>query len=228
MRVSRWVQIGVAALAMASCAEAKDKPRPSLLPEVAKMGPVFTCINEASREGQGPGITHCLEAGGIPLERVGPDPKSLNDFKQLVVLSWLYLGRDVKYPLTPETLPKAIDYAKCVEVAAYSDPAFSSRTGKGVAEAKFRSEQACKDHPLTFRKLNGSGRDLPADAAERLFAQALANTALNFALEQNNWFPDEMRECVRYADGRPPSVGCKGKRGTPPVAPPPPVQMPAP
>jgi len=227
MRVSRFLQIGSIALAMASCAEAKDKPRPSLLPEVAKMAPVLTCIDAASSKDQA-ALTGCLEEARIPLEKVGPDAVSLNDFKQRVVLAWLYLGRDAKYPLNPDTLPNAIDYAKCVEGAAYADPAFSSGTGKGVAEATFRSEQACKDHRLSFRKLDPNSKNLPSNVAERLFAQALANTALTFALEQNKWFPDEMRECVRYADGRPPSVGCKGKRGVPPFAPPPPVQMPTP
>ena len=53
-----------------------------------------------------------------------------------------------------------------------------------------------------------------------MFASGVANMALNYALEANGWFPDEMRPCFRYGDGRPPSIGCAGKPE--PRVPPPP------
>lgn len=221
MRVSRWVQLGVAALAMASCAEAKDKARPSLLPEVAKMGPAFACIEAAPRNEKG-ALTNCFDQAGIAADKLAHEPISLSDFKQQVVVGWLMLARDPKRPLTPSFLPKAIDYAKCVEGAAYTDAAFSSRTSKGVAAATSRSELACKDHPLSLLKLDPKSADTPPDASERLFASLLARSTLTYALKQNGWFPDDMRPCIRYLDGRPPSAGCKGKlEGKPPVALPP-------
>lgn len=206
-------------LAMASCAQAEDPPRPSLLPELSNMAPVFGCIDAARRDAEAE-LAACAEQAGIPMDRDEPEPKSLADFKRDVIVFWLMLDRDPSRPLRPESLTKAIDYARCIESAAYSDDAFSSGTRMGVEETRRRAELACKDHPLSIISLNPNAANLPPDIAERLFANSVANLAFTYALKANGWFPNEMRPCFRYLDGRPPSPGCAGKPE--PRAPPPP------
>ena len=221
MKLARSLQIAFAALALACCAQAKDVERPSLLPEIAKMEPDFACISDAPRD-ERLALAACFQQAGVASDKLANDPSSLSDFKQVILVSWLMSNRDPNRPLTAAALPRVIDYAKCVEKAAYADEAFSSRSAKGVQTAKIRSELACRDHPLSLRNLDLNGKDQPSDVAERLFANLLANSALTFALKQNGWFPDEMRPCIRYLDGRPPSAGCKGKlQGRPPIPPPP-------
>ncbi len=206
----RRAQIILGGMAMASCAQAKEESRPSLLPALSNMASVIACIDAAPRDAKA-ALAACADQAGIPIEKDVQEPKSLADFKQHVVLVWLMLDRDPDRPLTPETLTKAIDYARCIESVAYADKAFSSRRSKGVEEARFRAELACKDHPLSIRGLRPIDAASSPDLTERLFAKAVANLTFTYALEANGWFPNEMRPCIRYLDGRPPSAGCAGK-----------------
>lgn len=217
----RWCRalIMLFGMVMASCAPAKERSRPSLLPELSNMAPVIGCIDAAPRDAKAV-LAACAEQAGIPMDKDEPEPKSLADFKRDVILFWLMLDRDPSRPLKPESFTKAIDYAQCIESVAYSDDAFSSRTRNGVEETRQRAELAYKDHPLSIRSLNPNAATLPSDIADRLFAKSVANLAFTYALKANGWFPNEMRPCFRYLDGRPPSPGCAGKPE--PRAPPPP------
>lgn len=216
----RWCRaLMLVGIAMTSCGQAKEWSRPSLLPELSNMAPVIRCIDALPRDAKAE-LAACAEQAGIPMDRGEPEPKSAADFKRDVILLWLMLDRDPSRPLKPESFTKAIDYARCIESAAYSDDAFSSRTRMGVEETGLRAELACKDHPLSIRSLSPNAANLPPNIAERLFAKFVANLAFTYALKANGWFPNEMRPCFRYLDGRPPSPGCAGKPE--PRAPPPP------
>lgn len=219
MRAPRWAQITLVGMTMASCAQAKDEPRPSLVPELLRMAPVIACIDAAPRDAWD-AITACAKRAGIPVDVNQSEPETATDFKQRAVLTWLMLNRGPNRPLNQETFAKAVDYAKCVETAAYADVQFSSRTRKGVEEARLHADLACKDHPLSLRGLDANGATAAPDLAGRLVANSLANLTLMFALKANGWFPDEMRPCVRYLDGRPPSAGCTGKSEAQPPPPP--------
>lgn len=208
----RWHRalIMLVAMVMAPCAPAKERSRPSLLPTFSSMEPVISCIDAAPRDAKA-ALSACVDQAGIPIDKPEMDPESLADFKQHVIVTWLMLDRDPNRPLKPESLTKAIDYARCIESAAYADEAFSSRTRMGVEETRLRAELACKDHPLSIRSLNPNATTLPIDIVDRLFAKSVANFAFTYALKANGWFPSEMRPCFRYLDGRPPSPGCAGK-----------------
>lgn len=207
------------AMVLASCAEAKEPAKPSLLDDLPQMAPVIACI-DAAQFGDEAALRACVEPSGLPLKRVEHDPKSLNDFKSKVILFWMMSNRGPDRQKNTALFTDAIGYARCVEKAAYSDSEFLSKTEKGVEAARARSELACKNHPLSLHRADPSGRTLPANVVGMMFAKVLANLALNYALEANGRFPQEMRPCVRYLDGRPPSAGCAGK--APILAPPPP------
>lgn len=214
------VGIIVVGMTIASCGQAKEPSRPSLLPELATMVPVIACIDAAPR-GSTRELNDCVNQAGISSSKLQHDPKTLADFKLAVISTWLLLGNDPHRPLKPEALRRAIDYARCVETAAYADDAFSSRMSKGVTKAQIRAELACKDHPLSIMGASPEEVATAPNLPERLFARSLANMALRYALEANGWFPDEMRPCIRYLDGRPPSAGCAGKPERRPPPPPP-------
>lgn len=214
----RHGQIIMFAAIIASCARAKEPARPSFLPTLSSMTPVIGCVDNASPEDKA-AIKACLQQEKIDLPHVG-DPETKADFEGAVVLGWLMLDRDPKKPLTPASFQKAIDYARCIETAAYRDAAFSSRTRRGVEEARHRAELACKSHPMSIFGLDPNTGASSPDVAERLFANLIGNVAFTYALKANGWFPEEMRPCIRYLDGRPPSAGCAGKPQPPIVAPP--------
>lgn len=195
--------------------------RLSILPELRAMAPVIACVDAARRDTFAE-VNGCVRRAGLSLDKIEPEPKTVADFKVAVITAWLLLDGDPKRPLEPAALGRAIDYAQCIESAAYRDEDFARRTRKGIAQAQMRADAACKDHPLS---LTGSSPDVAAarpDASEKLFARAVANLAVGYALEANGWFPDELRPCIRYVDGRPPSAGCAGKPQPLPVRPPPP------
>jgi hypothetical protein len=211
----------VSGVVLASCGQAKEAPRPSILPELALMQPIFDCI-EATPQGANSDIESCAKNAGISVDKLPNEPKKADEFKPLIVASWVFFDQDKTKRLSSKALPLMIEYARCVEVNAYSDRTFSDRTAKGVAEAKQRAEIACMDHPLALSGLNPEKAATINDPRERMLARLIANTATTYALEANGWFPDEMRPCIRYLDGRAPSVGCSLNPQTKMASPPPP------
>lgn len=197
-------------------------PRLSILPELRAMTPVIACVDAAPRN-DNVEVNGCVRRAGLSLDKIEPEPKTVADFKVAVIAAWLLLGHDPKRPLEPAALGRAIDYAQCIESAAYRDENFARRTGKGIAQAQMRADVACKDHPMSLTGLSPDVSAARPDAREKLFARALANLAVRYALEANGWFPDELRPCIRYGDGRPPSAGCAGK---PPLRMRPPPSLP--
>ena len=214
----RWLQLALVGMAMASGVLANDQSRPSLLPALSSMAPVMACIEAVSHDTKIT-LASCAREAGISIDKVEREPESPADFKQQVIFAWLMFNGDPSRPKKAESFARAIDYAQCIESAAYSNPEFSSLTRTGVEETRIRAELACKDHPLSIRNLNPNAVTLPPDMADRMFARSVANLAFAYALKANGWFPNEMRPCIRYADGRPPSAGCLGK---PEQRPPPP------
>jgi hypothetical protein len=212
------------ALLAGACAEANEPARPTLLPELAAMEPVIACMDTAPRETTA-ALEACAAPAGILRHDTPSEPKTAADFKDVVAMALLVLDRSPERDITPETFASALDFAACVEAAAYADERFSSRTEAGVNEARWFAEEACKTHPLSPRALDPETAHESPDALQRLFARALANAAISYALEANGWFPDEMRPCIRYLDGRPPSIGCT-LNPQPRVAPRPPPPAP--
>ncbi|TXH20216.1 MAG: hypothetical protein E6R00_00695 [Gammaproteobacteria bacterium] len=216
------LSIFVSGAVLTSCGQAKEPPRPSILPELERMQPVFDCI-EATPQGANSEIESCAKKGGIDVNELPREPKKADEFKPLIVATWVFFDQDKTTRLASKNLPSMIDYARCIESNAYADRAFASRTAKGVAEAKFRAETACEGHPLSFRGLKPEQATTASDARERMLAKLMAASAINYALEANGWYPDEMRPCIKYLDGRPPSIGCSLNPQPEMASPPPPT-----
>jgi hypothetical protein len=204
---------------LASCGQAKETARPSILPELARMQPVFDCI-EATPQGSTAELENCAKKAGISVNELPNEPKKADDFKPLIIATWVYFDQDKTKRLPAKSLPSMIDYARCIETSVYSDRTFSNRTEKGVIDARQRAEIACIAHPLSLSALKPEHAATVSDGRERMLAKLIASTATTFALEANGWFPDEMRPCIRYGDGSPPSIGCS-LNPQPGLAPPP-------
>jgi hypothetical protein len=216
------LSIFVGGVVLASCGQAKDPSRPSILPELARMQPVFECI-EATPQGSTAEIENCAKNAGISVDKLPNEPKKADDFKPLIVATWVFFDQDTTMRLRSKSLPFMIDYARCVETSVYADRTFSNRTKKGVEDARQRADISCINHPLSFMGLKPNEVTAAADVRERMIAKLMAATAVNYALEANGWYPDEMRPCIRYLDGRPPSVGCSLNPQPKMTAPPPPT-----
>jgi hypothetical protein len=201
----------MAPITVTSYAKTERRARPSILPEIAQMQPVIDCVISAPSKSE---AQICLEKAGIEdVKSLPADPKTVNEFKTLVLSFWLMLDRDPNRRLTADWLVHSVDYARCVETAAYSNNGFSSRKKRQLEVALEKAEMACSGHPLSYRALDPQNFEAATNLQERMFARALANIATKYALEANNWYPEEMRPCIRYLDGRPPSVGCSRKNG---------------
>jgi hypothetical protein len=201
----------VSSVTDASYAMTEQRTRPSILPEIAQMHPVIDCVMSAPSKSE---AQICLAKGGIEDAKSLPtDPQTVNEFKMLVLSFWLMLDRDPNRQLTSDGLLRSVGYARCVETAAYSNQGFSSRKKQQLEVALARAETACSSHPLSYRSLDPQNFEGATNLNERMFARALANIATKYALEANNWYPEEMRPCIRYLDGRPPSIGCSNESG---------------
>jgi hypothetical protein len=219
-RLARF-SVFVGGAVLASCGQAKEPLRPSILPEVARMLPVFECI-EATPQGANSEIESCAKKAGINVDHLPKEPKNANEFLPLIIATWVFFDQDKTKRLSSKSLPAMIDYAWCVETNAYADRSFSNRTKKGVEDAKQRAEIACMEHPLALSGLKPEQAAAISSPRERMLAKLIANTATTYALEANAWYPDEMRPCIKYLDGRPPSIGCSlnpEPKSPPPFAP---------
>ncbi len=216
------LSIFVSGAVLASCGQAMESPRPSILPELARLQPVFDCI-EATPQGANSEIESCAKNAGIRVDKLPKEPKKADEFKPLIVASWVYFDHDKTKRLSSKSLPSMIEYARCVETNVYVDRTFSNRTAKGVSEARLRAEIACMEHPLALSGLSPEKAAAIHDPRERMLAKLIANTATTYALEANGWFPNEMRPCIKYLDGTPPSVGCSLNPQPKMASPPPPT-----
>lgn len=210
------------AFLLTSCADAKEPARPSIIPELAEMQPLFACM-ESAPLGSKAEAELCAKSAGISINELPNEPKKAAEFKPLIVATWFYFDQDKTKRLSSSSVPSMIEYAKCVETHAYADKAFSSRMKSGVLDAKQRAEFACMAHPLSMLPLNREAAGNTSDMRERMLAKLMANAAFNYALEENGWFPNEMRPCIKYLDGRPPSIGCSLNPQPKIKAPPPPT-----
>jgi hypothetical protein len=217
------------ALGATACAEAKKPDRASLLPTFEAMKPVVVCLGN-TKPGDNRAAETCASNGGITLAQSKSDPPTLNDFKLQAVVTWLFLDRDPARRMSATDFDQALDFARCVETAAFADRDFSSRTERGVAAAQIRAEAACREHPLSMMRVSpeaaASGKPIES-AAQMMVAKTFSGMSLTYALEANGLMTDAMRPCVRYLDGRPPSRGCKGKPQPTVTQPPAPPQPPA-
>ena len=217
------IGIAVLTLACSSCAEAKNPERLSLLPTLENMKPVIVCLTKAQPNDKG-ASEQCARNGGIALTDRISEPPTLNDIKLQLIGLWMYVDRDPVHRISISDFDQVVDYARCIETAAYADRGFSSRSENGVGAAQMRAEFACRSHPLSMTAISpqavASGHPIP-NARQMMFARSLAGMSINYALEANGLMTNAMRPCIRYLDGRPPSRGCAGKSEGRPPAPPP-------
>lgn len=195
------------AVALASSSRAAEPRPPSLLDDMPRIIQVLSCLDRAPLNDK-PASLACAEKYHLSLKANTGDPRSLDDYRLLVASFWVVYNRGPDRQQNTAMFSQAVDYARCVEGAAYKDPDFSSRILSRVQTSRENAQLACKDHPLSMHRLDPLGASLPPNAVMIGFAKALSNLTFNYALEANGWFPDKMRPCLRYADGRPPSAGC--------------------
>jgi hypothetical protein len=171
----------MAPITVTSYATTERRARPSILPEIAQMQPVIDCVISAPSKSE---AQICLEKAGIEDAKSLPaDPKTVNEFKMLALSFWLMLDRDPNRRLTADWLVHSVDYARCVETAAYSNNGFSSRKKRQLEVALEKAEMACSGHPLSYRALDPQNFEAATNLQERMFARALANIATKYALE---------------------------------------------
>ena len=213
--MSSWVyrsSLTLLILALPSSGRAATSKRPSLLDDVSKVMPILACFDHTPLDNEPAKVT-CAKLYGMSTKADIQDPRTLDDYRLLVVSFWTLLNRGPDREQRTALFPKAADYARCVEAAAYKEPGFSSRIASKVQTSRINAQLACRGRPLSMYGLDPMSTSLPPNAALLSFAKVLSNLAFNYALEVNGWFPDEMRPCLRYI-GRPPSPGCaqEGRR----------------
>ena len=204
------------------CAEAKSTQRISLLPALEAMRPVVACLVEA-KPGDSGAAKACATGNGIALQKSMRELPTLDDLKLQVIGMWLFLNQDPARRTSVSDFDQAIEFARCIESAAFAEKSFFSKTERGVAVARVNADAACRDHPLSMMRISpesaASGKPID-NAAQIMLARVVSGMAISYALEANGLMTDAMRPCVRYLDGRPPSPGCKGKpQGRPPPPP---------
>lgn len=218
--------------AFAAGCESNAEAQPSLLPSLAELRPAIFCIDAATDEN---GVRDCVIKQGITNEHRYPDQlSSREDFKRQTLLMWATLGRGGAARLSSSQFASAMEYASCIERATNALERLEGEPKRAIGLGMAKAEVSCASQPLSVQSvakrhpslLNGKTSDQAAEEMKAFFlAQTFASAVYRYVIESNGWVTDEMRPCVRYLDGRPPSVGCAGepqpKPKLPPPAPPP-------
>jgi hypothetical protein len=214
------------ALACAGCgSDAAAQPR--LVPSLVELEPAIFCIDAALEQSE---VLECLNRHGITSDYRYPEqPRTAEDFKRQVLVMWATIGRDGAARLSPQHFDSAIDYATCIEEATNALPGLEGEPRAAIGRGRTKAELTCADQFLSTQSvakrhpglLKGETGDLPEGEMEAyLLARTFAGAAYNYVIEANGWVTAQMRPCVRYVDGRPPSPSCAGMPE--PRAPPPP------
>lgn len=205
-------------LAFAAACDSNAAAKPTLIPSLVELKPAILCIDAALDRDD---ALECLASKGIARDYRYPDqPKSTEDFTRQLLVMWASLGQGGAERLSSQHFDSAVDYATCVERAANALQGLKGKPKEAIGAGKARTEQACAGEALSVHSvarrnpgiLNGDIRDLPqGEAKTYLLARIFAGMTYRYIIEANGWVVDEMRPCVRYLDGRPPSVGCAGE-----------------
>lgn len=208
--------------------ESDAEAQPSLLPSLAELKPAIFCIDAAPDEN---GVRDCLMKQGITSDYRYPDqPSSSEDFKRQTLLTWATFGRGGAAHLSSSHFASAMEYASCIERATNALKRLEGEPEKAIGLGMAKAEVSCASQPLSVQSvakrhpslLNGQTSDQAREEMKALFlARTFASAAYRYVIEDNGWVTDEMRPCVRYLDGRPPSVGCAREPETRPPASPP-------
>ena len=202
--------------------------KPSLIPSLVELKPAISCIDAASNESS---VRECLKVQGIASDYKYPDqPRSTEDFKRQTLLTWAILGRGGPH-LSSDHFGSAMDYASCIEMATNALPGLEGEPKKAIGAGMAKAELSCANQSLSVHSLakrhpdllKGETRDLPiGEIKANVLARIFAAATYRYVIEANGWVTDEMRPCLRYLDGRPPSAGCAGEPELrAPVRPPP-------
>lgn len=226
-KMARAAFLGACTLTFLAGCESDAAAKPSLIPSLAELKPAILCIEAASSES---GVRECLNSQGIASDYRFPDqPKSAEDFKQQALITWAVLGRGGTVRLSSRHFDSAIEYATCIEEATNALQGLEGEPKEAIGVGLAKTQLTCADqylsppsvakrHPSMLRGETGNPpeEEMKAFLLGRIFTAA----AYRYVIEANGWVVDEMRPCVRYLDGRPPSAGCVGEPE--PRAPPPP------
>lgn len=211
---------------VAGC-ESGAAAKPSLIPSLTELKPAIFCIDAALDES---GVRECLKSQGIASDYGFPDrPISSQDFKRQALLTWAVLGRGGAH-LTSDHFGSAMDYASCIEKATNALQGLEGEPKNAIGAGMTKAELSCVNQSLSVHSLakrhpgivKGDTSDLPlGEMKANLLARTFAAAAYRYVIEANGWVADEMRPCLRYLDGRPPSAGCAGQTERRAPAPPP-------
>ena len=214
--------------AFAAGCESNAEAQPSLLPSLAELRPAIFCIDAATDKN---GVRDCLMKQGITSDYRYPDqPSSREDFKRQTLLMWATLGRGGAAHLSSSHFASAMEYASCIERATNALERLEGERKKAIGLGMAKAEVSCASQPLSVQSvakrhpslLNGQTSDQAMEEMKAFFlARTFASAVYRYVIESYGWVTDEMRPCVRYLDGRPPSVGCAGETKLPAPAPPP-------
>lgn len=217
-RATRAALLAACTLAFATGCESSAVAKPSLTPSLAELKPAIFCIDAASDES---GVRECLGREGIASDDRWPDqPKSAEDFKRQVLLTWATLGRGSTARLSSHHFDSAVDYATCIEEATNALQGLAGEPKKAIGAGMGKAQLTCADQylsPPSLAKrhpgiLGGETGNLPVEEVKAfLLGRIFTAAAYRYVIEANGWVIDEMRPCVRYLDGRPPSASCKGE-----------------
>lgn len=205
----------VCALFITAACESNAADKPSLVPLLTELKPAIFCVDAASNE---TAAIECLRSYGIAGDgKFSDEPRSSDDFAQRVLVTWAGVGRGGTAHLSSQHFNSAISYATCVETATHSLQGLEGELQNAIAVGNAKVVMSCADellsvpsvverHPeiLTGKSLNLSQGEAKGFMLARIFAGA----AYKYVIEANGWVRDEMRPCVRYLDGRPPSASC--------------------
>lgn len=204
-------------LAFVAGCESGAAAKPSLIPSLAELKPAISCIDAASNESS---VRECLKIQGVVGDYRYPDqPRTAEDFKRQTLLTWAILGRGGRH-LSSHHFGSAMDYVSCIEKATNALPGLEGEPQNAIGAGIAKAELSCANQSLSVHSvakrhpdiLKGETRDLPmGEMKANLLARIFAAAAYRYVIEANGWVADEMRPCLRYLDGRPPSAGCAGR-----------------
>ena len=206
-------------IAAPACAEEVDTDNRSLVPSLQELESAILCLDRADGE---EAQQACYVSSGLPLE-LSRDQKSIEYYQQSPLRLWAFMDTDSNQDITSADYKNALTFAKCVEDEVFSNPGFASGDANQLRQARFDADYSCQGLTLSAaeaRELEIGDPKFVTVALDKM----LAGAAIMYALEVNDWVPDEMRPCVHSIDQVDPlPAHCKrGQRllKIPPPAPP--------
>jgi hypothetical protein len=124
--------------------------------------------------------------------------------------------------LSSQQFASAISYATCIERAARALRGLQQQGDprNAIGAGRVKAELACGDQSLSKLSiakrhpglLQGRSDHPPEDEMKAyMLATIFSGMAYTHVIETSGWVTPNMRPCVRYLDGRPPSASCSNE-----------------